>query len=108
MSTATKLNLVPIDDYFAGELLSPIKHEFLGGFVYGMADARNAHNVIGTNLIGSLHGRLRGRPCRPFNSDTKIRIRLTTQVRFLLSRCLGRMQAESAVGLLSRRTSGAL
>src|SRR5262249_9108779 len=34
------------------------------------------------NALGALHARLRGRPCRPFNSDTKIRIRLPTQVRF--------------------------
>ena len=29
-----------------------------------------------------MYARLRGRPCRPFNSDTKIRVRLATQVRF--------------------------
>ena len=38
--------------------------------------------VIATNVIGSLHGRLRGRRCRPFNSDMKIRVRLPTEVRF--------------------------
>jgi Uma2 family endonuclease len=82
MSTAKKLNLVSVDDYLAGELISPIKHEYLGGVVYAMAGARNAHNIIATNTVGTLHGRLRGRPCRPFNSDTKIRVRLPTHVRF--------------------------
>lgn len=47
-----------------------------------MAGARSAHNIIATNMVGALHARLRGRPCRPFNSDTKIRIRLPRQVRF--------------------------
>src|SRR5712671_6355170 len=82
MSAAKKLNLLSVEDYLAGELVSPLKHEYLGGVVYAMAGARIAHNLIATNVIGSLHGRLRGRRCRPFNSDMKIRVRLPTQVRF--------------------------
>ena len=82
MSAAKKLNLVSVEDYLAGELISPIKHEYLDGVVYTMAGARNAHNLISGNVFGSLHSRLRGRRCRPFNSDTKIRVRLPTQVRF--------------------------
>jgi Uma2 family endonuclease len=82
MSTAKKLTFVPVDDYLAGELISPVKHEYVGGVVYAMAGARNSHNLIASNILGTLHGKLRGRPCRPFNSDTKIRIRLPAQVRF--------------------------
>ncbi len=82
MSAAKKLNLVSVEDYLAGELVSPVKHEYLGGVIYAMAGARNAHHLISGNTFGSLHARLRGRRCRPFNSDTKIRIRLPTQVRF--------------------------
>src|SRR5262245_43140779 len=82
MSAAKKLNLVSVKEYLAGELISPIKHEYLGGVVYAMAGARNVHNVIAGNIFAALHGRLRGRRCRPYNSDTKIRVRLPTQVRF--------------------------
>jgi Uma2 family endonuclease len=82
VSTAKKLRLVSVEDYLAGELTSPVKHEYLGGVVSAMAGARNAHNLIATNALGALHARLRGRPCRPFNSDTKIRLRLPTHVRF--------------------------
>ena len=82
MTAAEKLNLISVEDYLAGELVSPIKHEYLGGFVYAMAGARNVHNLIATNTLGSLHARLRGKRCRPFNSDTKIRVRLPSQVRF--------------------------
>src|SRR5947209_19805501 len=82
MSTAERLNLVSVEDYLAGELVSPIKHEYLAGVVYAMAGARNAHNVIGVNILGFLFGRLRGSPCRPFNSDTKVRIHLHGHVRF--------------------------
>jgi Uma2 family endonuclease len=82
MSTAKRLDLVSVEDYLARELASSIKHEYFGGVLYAMAGARNAHNIIATNTLGALHARLRGNPCRPFNSDTKIRIRLSTHVRF--------------------------
>lgn len=82
MTAAKKRNLISVADYLAGELVSPIKHEYLGGFVYAMAGARNVHNTIAGNAFASFHARLRGRPCRPFNSDTKIRIHLQTQIRF--------------------------
>src|SRR6476659_8324557 len=82
MSTAAKLNLVSVEDYLAGELVSPIKHEYLGGVVYAMAGGRNSHTAIASNTLIALGVRLRGRKCRALNSDTKIRIRLPTHVRF--------------------------
>ncbi len=82
MSTAKKWNLIAVDDYLSGELVSPRKHEYLGGVVYAMAGASNNHNIIKLSTMSALHGRLRGRPCRPFDSDTKIRIRVKGQMRF--------------------------
>ena len=82
MSAARKLNLISVDDYLAGELTSPVKHEFLGGMVYAMAGARNVHNDIAGNIFGALYSQLKGRRCKPCNSDTKIRVRLPNQVRF--------------------------
>ncbi|MFL5241088.1 MAG: Uma2 family endonuclease [Gemmataceae bacterium] len=82
MNTAVKLNLISVEDYLTGELDSPIKHEYLGGVVYAMAGARNVHNRIATNTTSALQARLRGGPCLPYNSDTKIRIRLRGHVRF--------------------------
>src|SRR5947209_16162608 len=82
MTAAKKLELISVEDYLAGELVSPIKHEYLGGVVYAMAGARNAHNLIATNTLVAVGSRLRGRRCRVFNSDTKIRVRLPTHIRF--------------------------
>jgi Uma2 family endonuclease len=82
MSSAQKLNPISVDDYLAGEFISPVKHEYVGGYVYAMAGARNVHNVIAGNSFAALHSRLRGHGCRPYNSDTKIRVRLPTHVRF--------------------------
>ncbi len=82
MTAAEKLNLISVEDYLAGELASPIKHEYLGGVVYAMAGARNVHNTVATNITIAIGSRLRGRKCRPFNSDTKIRVHLPTHWRF--------------------------
>ena len=82
MTAAKKLNLISIEDYLAGELVSQVKHEYLGGVVYAMAGARNAHNAIATNITVAIGARLRGQKCRPYNSDTKVRVRLPTQWRF--------------------------
>ena len=82
MIAATKWNLVPVEDYLNGELASPCKHEYLGGVVYAMAGARNVHNLIATNTLAVLWARLRGRRCRVWNQDTKIRLRVSGQWRF--------------------------
>jgi Uma2 family endonuclease len=82
MSAVRKLDLVSVEDYLAGELVSPVKHEYLGGVVYAMAGALNAHNDISGNCFAFLHARLRGKRCRPYNSDTKVRIHLPNHLRF--------------------------
>jgi Uma2 family endonuclease len=76
------LKLVAAEDYLAGELTSDQKHEFLGGVLYAMAGASNAHNMIATNVLVALSNLLRGQKCRAFNSDTKIRVRLPGHLRF--------------------------
>jgi Uma2 family endonuclease len=74
--------LVTIAEYLAGEEYSPVKHEYLGGIVHAMAGATNQHNIVAGNGFGLLFGLLRGKPCQPFNSDTKIRIEFPDHTRF--------------------------
>jgi Uma2 family endonuclease len=66
---------ITVEDYLASEALAEVKHEYLGGVVYAMAGASEAHNIIAMNLYMGLGNRLRGRPCRPFGSDMKVRLR---------------------------------
>ena len=44
-------NFISIADYLAGEELSDVKHEYLGGAVHAMAAATNQHNTIATSAI---------------------------------------------------------
>ena len=82
MSSVPQFRFVSVEDYLDGEQESSIKHEYLGGYVYAMVGASNAHNIIASNVLIALGGQLDGNPCRAFNSDTKIRVRLSDQTRF--------------------------
>ncbi|MEO6598143.1 MAG: Uma2 family endonuclease [Planctomycetota bacterium] len=82
MDEVSDLGLLSPQDYLAREVRSSARHEFVGGFTYAMAGATNAHNQIAANILVAFANRLRGGPCRPFNSDTKLRVRLPFQLRF--------------------------
>ena len=82
VSAAKQIEVISVDDYLAGELESEVRHEYLGGFVYAMAGARNVHNSIASSFHGALYSQLRRSPCQPFNPDTKVRIRFPTHTRF--------------------------
>lgn len=81
MTAAKKLNPISVEDYLAGELVSSVKHEYVDGYVYAMSGGTNAHSAIAANITIRLGGQLRGKPCRPFTSDTKILIQLPTRTR---------------------------
>ena len=72
---AARLPEISVEEYLAGELLSDVKREYLGGVVYAMAGASEAHNRIATRLLSMLDVRLRGKACEPFGPDMKVRLR---------------------------------
>ena len=74
--------LISPEDYLANELRSDVKHEYLSGLVHARADTNNRHNEISGNALVALYTQLRGKPCRPYNSDTKVRLRLPAGLRF--------------------------
>ena len=82
MSTVRINESISIAEYLEGELVSTVKHEYISGAVFAMVGARNAHNMIAVNALLAFGTRLKGHACRPFNSDTKIRIRMIDHVRF--------------------------
>jgi len=82
MSTARKFDPVSVTNYLDGEKEASRKHEYVAGEVYAMAGASNAHNRIATNVTVLLGSQLRGNPCDVFNSDTKVRVRAQSGIRF--------------------------
>lgn len=62
------------EEYLVRERISDTKSEFYGEQIFAMAGGSPRHNSIGVNLVATLRNRLRGSPCRPFNSDQRIRV----------------------------------
>src|SRR5206468_12167348 len=52
----------------------PTRHEYLAGQVSGMGGTSATHNLIAGNVFARLRAHLRGRPCRVFISDMKVRL----------------------------------
>jgi len=69
-------NFISVDEYIEGEQLSEIRHEYIGGRVYAMAGGSEAHNVLSGNLYAALRAHLRGKPCKVFMADMKLRLKI--------------------------------
>ncbi len=82
MALKESQKMVSIQDYLEGELHSEIKHEYLGGIVHAMPGGTVAHSRVGGNCFGSLFSSLKGKSCRPFNSDMALKVILPSQIRF--------------------------
>lgn len=62
------------EEYLAFEDASEQKHEYYQGEVFAMAGASDQHNEIFTNLFGILATQLKGKTCRPYGSDKRMKI----------------------------------
>jgi Uma2 family endonuclease len=62
------------DEYLKLEEDSNVRHEYVGGYIFAMSGATEAHNVISGNIFSFLHGRLKGSPCRAFINDMKVHV----------------------------------
>jgi Uma2 family endonuclease len=82
MSTAENPQFIPVDEYLAAEEVARTKSEYIEGWVRAMTGATNRHNQVKMNCIVHLGIVLKGNRCRPFDSDTKVRIRRQGRTRF--------------------------
>lgn len=75
MPLAKQLKPLSVQAYLEGEANSQIKHELLDGLILAMAGASANHERIANNIIINFGTHLRGKPCEPFGSDMKVRVR---------------------------------
>ena len=74
MSNLAEVPFITVDDYLAGEVVSPLKHEYLDGEVFAMAGASEEHVTIALNLASLLRAHVRGGPCRVYMADMKLHV----------------------------------
>lgn len=63
-----------VEEYLADEERSQERHEYVAGEVYAMVGTTFRHNEIVLNLATALRAALKGRGCRVFASDVKLRV----------------------------------
>lgn len=63
-----------IQEYLKMENAAIEKHEYYKGEIFAMSGPKVPHNIIAGNLFGILFNRLKGKSCKPLNSDQRIHI----------------------------------
>jgi Uma2 family endonuclease len=61
-------------EYLQTERLAPSKSEYLAGRVIAMAGASQRHNTVTLNIASELRQLLRGRDCRAFAIDMRVKV----------------------------------
>ena len=74
MTALEKSQFISVEEYLEGEPLSEVRHEYIAGVVYAMAGTSDEHSFIVGNLHAALHSHLRGKSCRLFMLDAKVRL----------------------------------
>jgi Uma2 family endonuclease len=73
--TAQPVPQLSFEDWLAAErAATDQRSEFVAGEVFAMTGATEAHNLIVANVVRELGSALKGRPCRVYPSDLKVRI----------------------------------
>jgi Uma2 family endonuclease len=60
-------------EYVAWERNQPTKHEYVAGEVFAMSGVSAAHSRMAANIIAALTNAMRGRGCRAYTSDMRVR-----------------------------------
>lgn len=76
--TAQPKPFVTEEMYLEQERQSTTKHEYFNGTIYAMAGASEQHNLIALNIAAALHALLRGRSCRTYPSDMRVKVMRTS------------------------------
>ena len=74
------LRLLTEEEYLGTEELSPVRREYVDGFVYAQAGASLAHNQISSNLQRIFQNAVYGGLCRAYTADMKVRVRGTDRL----------------------------
>jgi Uma2 family endonuclease len=62
------------EEFLAFENASPSKHEYVRGEIFAMSGTSSGHNEVVQNIGSLLRGHLRGRRCRTYVENIKLRV----------------------------------
>lgn len=64
-------------EYLIFERESEIKHEYVNGEIFAMSGATENHNLISVNILTILKRQLRGKGCKVYPADMRLRVQAT-------------------------------
>ena len=64
-------------EYLAAEVKSDVRHEYLNGAVWAMTGGTTEHGALAAAFMRELGEALRGKPCRVYSSDVRVRVLAT-------------------------------
>lgn len=73
MAAVQQVAPISEQEYLEGEKLAETKHEYIDGYVYAMSGASINHSTIAGNVHTALNIHLKGKPCRPYTADVKVK-----------------------------------
>ncbi len=65
---------ITAEQYLAQERQARFKSEYFRGEVFAMSGGSPEHSLIAANFVGACWQRLKGKPCKVFNSDLRVRV----------------------------------
>jgi Uma2 family endonuclease len=74
MTSAEQPEYFSVDQYLSKEEQALTKSEYIDGWIRALCGSTLRHNRVAGNCYYTLRNLLKGKPCQPFNSDTKVRI----------------------------------
>ena len=66
-----------LEDYLGVEEMSGVRHELVDGQIFAMAGGTPEHAALAASAVVLLGSKLRGKPCRPYGGDLRIRVLAT-------------------------------
>jgi Uma2 family endonuclease len=66
-----------LEDYLGVEEMSSVRHEFVDGQIFAMAGGTPEHAALSAAVVVALGTKLRGKPCRPYSADLRVRVLAT-------------------------------
>lgn len=76
VASASRRNYT-LEDYLGVEEMSAVRHEFIDGQILAMAGGTPEHAALGAAIVVMLGAELKGKPCRPYSADLRIRVLAT-------------------------------
>ncbi len=62
------------EEYLESERQAATKNEYLAGEIHALAGASERHNLIAINAAYLLVGQLKGRPCKTYSNDMRVKV----------------------------------